>query len=167
MARRLRRDEYTVGWVCALPDELTAAQEMLDEEHQDLPPNGNDANIYTLGCIGEHNIVLACLPAGLIGIPSAASVAMQMKATFPAIRFGLMVGIGGGVPSKEADIRLGDIIVSQPAETFGGVIQYDFGKTVEDGRFKRTGQLNKPPELLLTALSNLRAKHLLEDPDIP
>jgi len=25
-----------------------------------------------------------------------------------------MVGIGGGVPSGEADIRLGDTIVSQP-----------------------------------------------------
>jgi hypothetical protein len=34
--RRLRRDEYTVGWVCALPIELAAAQEMLDEEHEDL-----------------------------------------------------------------------------------------------------------------------------------
>ncbi len=144
MARRLRRDEYTVGWVCALPDELTAAQEMLDEEHHDLPPNSNDANIYTLGCIGEHNVVLACLPAGLLGIASAGSVAMQMKATFPAIRFGLMVGIGGGVPSKEVDIRLGDIVVSQPGKGHSGVVQYDFGKSTPSG-FKRTGFLNAPP----------------------
>ncbi len=37
MARRhLRRDEYTVGWVFALPIEPAAAQEMLDEEHDDL-----------------------------------------------------------------------------------------------------------------------------------
>ena len=34
--RRLRREEYTVGWVCAFPVELAAAQEMLDEEHEDL-----------------------------------------------------------------------------------------------------------------------------------
>jgi hypothetical protein len=33
MARQLRRDDYTVGWVCALPVELAAAQQMLDEEH--------------------------------------------------------------------------------------------------------------------------------------
>jgi hypothetical protein len=46
MARRLRRGEYTVGWVCALPDELTTAQEMLDEEHQDPPPNAT-TQIYT------------------------------------------------------------------------------------------------------------------------
>jgi nucleoside phosphorylase len=156
MARRLSRDDYTVGWVCALSDELTAAQEMLDEEHQDLPPNGNDSNIYTLGCIGRHNVVLACLPAGQTGTNSAAAVAMQMKTTFPAIRFGLMVGIGGGVPGKEADIRLGDIVVSQPGNGHGGVVQYDFGKSTPSG-FKRTGFLNAPPLILLAAITKLRS----------
>jgi nucleoside phosphorylase len=156
MVRRLRRNEYTVGWVCALPDEFTAAQEMLDEEHPDLPPNGNDANIYTLGCIGDHNVVLACLPAGQTGTNSAAAVAMQMKSTFPAIRFGLMVGIGGGVPSKEADIRLGDIVVSQPEKGHGGVVQYDFGKSTPSG-FERTGFLNTPPPILLAAVTKLRS----------
>ncbi|KAJ5524954.1 TPR repeat protein [Penicillium frequentans] len=140
MARRLKRDEYTVGWVSALSDEFTAAQEMLDEEHQDLPPapGSNDSNIYTLGCIGGHNVVLACLPAGQTGTNPALAVAFQMKTTFPAIRFGLMVGIGGGVPSKSADIRLGDII-SMPNE------------------FKRTGFLNAPPAVLLAAVTKLRS----------
>jgi nucleoside phosphorylase len=156
MARRLRREDYTVGWVSALPIELTVARAMLDEEHQDLPPNGNDANIYTLGCIGEHNVVLACLSAGFMGTASAASVAMQMNFTFPAIRFGLMVGIGGGVPSKEADIRLGDIVVSQPEKVHGGVVQYDFGKSTPSG-FERTGFLNAPPQILLTAVTKLRS----------
>jgi len=156
MASHFRHNEYTVGWVCALPDELTAAQEMLDEEHRDLPTNGNDTNVYTLGRIGEHNVVLAGLPAGQIGTNSAAAVSMQMKATFPAIRFGLMVGIGGGVPSKEADIRLGDVVVSQPANGHGGVVQYDFGKSTPSG-FKRTGFLNAPPTILLAAVTKLRA----------
>ncbi|KAH8595392.1 kinesin light chain [Bisporella sp. PMI_857] len=156
MARRLRRDEYTVGWVCALSDEFTAAQEMLDEEHQDLLSNGNDANIYALGCIGEHNVVLACLPAGQTGTNSAAAVAMQMKSTFPAIRFGLMVGIGGEVPGKEANIRLGDIVVSQPGKGHGGVVQYDFGKSTLSG-FERKGFLNTPPPILLAAVTKLRS----------
>jgi hypothetical protein len=68
MARHLDRNDYTVGWVCALPIELTAAQEMLDEEHHDLPQNGENSNIYSLGRIGEHNVVLAGLPAGQTGI---------------------------------------------------------------------------------------------------
>ena len=83
---------------------------------------------------------------------------MQMKSTFRAIRFGLMVGIGGGVPSKDADIRLGDIVVSQPSKGHGGVIQYDFGKSTPSG-FERTGFLNSPPRILLSAVAKLRAKH--------
>jgi nucleoside phosphorylase len=71
-----------------------------------------DANLYTLGCIGRHNVVLSCLSAGQIGPQSAANVATRMKAKFTSIRFGLMVGIGGGVPSSERDIRLGDVVVS-------------------------------------------------------
>ena len=85
MAPRLSRDDYTVGWVCALPIELAAAQAMLDDKHADLPQNNDDANTYTLGRIGEHNVVLACLPAGQTGTNSAMAVAMQMKSTFNAI----------------------------------------------------------------------------------
>jgi hypothetical protein len=46
---------------------------------------------------------------------------------------------------KINNIRLGDIIVSKPTSTFGGVVQYDYGKTVTKGRFERIGVLNKPP----------------------
>ena len=53
--RRLRREEYTVGWVCALPIELAAAQEMLDDEHEDLEHDENDNNLYSLGRIGDQS----------------------------------------------------------------------------------------------------------------
>lgn len=68
MARQLRHDEYTVGWVCALPVELAAAQEMLDEEHCDLErdPANKDDNLYALGSISGHNVVVVCLPTGRI-----------------------------------------------------------------------------------------------------
>lgn len=159
MARQLRRDEYTVGWVCALPVELAAAQEMLDEEHDTPPCDAYDTNIYTCGRIGEHYVVIACLPEGQTGTNSAAAVAVQMKLAFTSTRFGLMVGIGGGVPSEEADIRLGDVVVSKPLKTHGGVVQYDFGKAAPSG-FERTGLLNTPPTVLLNAVANLQAKHM-------
>src|SRR5947209_5471948 len=130
--RRLSRKDYHVGWVCALPIELAAAHEMLDEEHQSLPGT-DDINLYTLGRIAEHNVVIACLPAGQIGTNSAAAVAVQMKSEFISIQFGLMVGIGGGVPSDEADVRLGDVVISQPYMQHGGVVKYDFGKTTQSG----------------------------------
>ncbi|KAF2628862.1 hypothetical protein BU25DRAFT_409876 [Macroventuria anomochaeta] len=161
MARQLRREDYTVGWVCALPVELAAAQEMLDEEHPDLDCDltNNDENLYALGSIGGHNVAIVCLPAGRIGNNPAAAVAMQMRATFKKIRFGLMVGIGGGVPSAEADVRLGDVVVSQPHGMFAGVVQYDAGKTIPSG-FERTGSLNSPPQVLLAAVARVRANEL-------
>ena len=70
------------------------------------------------------------MPEGVDGLVSAASAAKVMARTFPALRIGLMVGIGGGIPnlSKGIDIRLGDIVASKPEKTWGGVVQYDKGK---------------------------------------
>ncbi|KAL3455456.1 nucleoside phosphorylase domain-containing protein [Aspergillus heterothallicus] len=157
----LSHSDYHVGWICALPLELTAALAMLDEQHSRLSQELGDDNVYHLGSIGDHNVVMACLPAGQIGNNSAAMVAAQMRSTFPAIRFGLMVGIGGGAPSAEHDIRLGGVVVSRPGRNDGGVIQYDFGRTVESGRFVRTGVLNAPPASLLNAVNALEATQAL------
>lgn len=57
----------------------------------------------------------------MTGKVSAAAVAKDMTRSFP-IKVGLMVGICGGVWSNKADIRLGDVIVSQPAGQHGGVV---------------------------------------------
>ena len=157
-------NDYTVGWVCALSKELIAAAAMLDETHPDLPRQPNDHNAYTLGRVGGHNVVVACLPKGEIGNNNSATVAARMTSTFPSIRFGLMVGIGGGVPKS---VRLGDVVVSTPTDGFGGVVQWDFGKTNQGGTFKRTGALNRPPTELLAALTKLEKEHAMKGSKIP
>lgn len=153
-------EDYTVCWVSALPIELAAAQEMLDEEHDDphykTPP---EDILYTFGRIGDHKVVITCLPAGEMGNSVAAVIATRMKATFTSIKFGLLVGVGGGIPRYEVDMRLGDVVISQPNGQHGGVVQYDYGKAVPGG-FSRTGYLNKPPTILLQAISKLKAKHI-------
>ncbi|KAF3804322.1 hypothetical protein GCG54_00000674 [Colletotrichum gloeosporioides] len=158
----LSHEAYTVGWVCALPKEQTAAIAMLDQRHPNIPnmQPPTDTNAYTLGSIGGHNIVIACLPRGQIGVVSAATVATNMVSTFPTIKIGLMVGIGGGVPSNK--VRLGDIVVSSPIGTHPGVVQWDLGKAKEGGNFERTGSLNNPPTFLLTALTKLETTHEME-----
>jgi nucleoside phosphorylase len=45
-----------------------------------------------------------------------------MMRSFP-IKIGLIVGICGGVWSERADIRLGDVVVSQSGGIHGGVVQ--------------------------------------------
>ncbi|KAH8650279.1 nucleoside phosphorylase domain-containing protein [Tricladium varicosporioides] len=156
-------DVYTVGWICAISTEYIAAQAFLDEKH-DRPGyvSPNDNNDYTLGKVGRHNVVIAVLPDGEYGTSSAAIVARDMLHSFPNIRIGLMVGIGGGAPSQKHDIRLGDIVVSAPRNGKGGIFQYDFGKTIQDQSFQTTGFLNQPPAILRTAINGLKATYRIE-----
>jgi nucleoside phosphorylase len=158
--------EYTVGWVCALPIELAASKAMLDEKHNPPIQKPGDTNSYTVGRIGEHNVVMTCLPNGVTGTASAAKVAAAMLRTFRMLRFSLLVGIGGGAPSKDHDIRLGDVVVSKPSGRYGGVIQYDFGKTVQGGHFTVSRSLDRPSDALLTALSNLEAEQDMNGPQL-
>ncbi|KAI9666578.1 MAG: hypothetical protein M1821_004514 [Bathelium mastoideum] len=150
-----RLEDYTVGWVCALPIELEAARAMLDEEHN--TPQVLDGNVYTFGRIHGHNVVIGCLPSGQYGTNSAAVVATRMARTFRSLRSRFMVGIGGGVPSAEADVRLGDVVVSEPKNDLPGVVQYDMGKRLPNGQYKRTGFLPPPPDEVLQATAKLKS----------
>jgi nucleoside phosphorylase len=155
----LKPEQYTVGWICALPTELTAAKAMLDANHAPLESHpAQDNNHYDLGNIGKHNVVITCLPA--YGNVPAAITAMSMQNTFPSLRFGLSVGVGGGIPGEDNDIILGDIVVSLPEGQGGGVIQYDMGRRGVNG-FERVGMLNKPPRPLLAVIPTLRSTRTL------
>ncbi|KAL4747477.1 hypothetical protein BDW72DRAFT_209604 [Aspergillus terricola var. indicus] len=151
----LQHNNYIIAWICALPIEMAAAWAMLDEVHKALPTYAEDSNTYILGSIAQYNVVIACLPAGQYGINNAVNIMSNMKQTFPSIRAGLIVGIGGGVPGK-ADVRLGDIIVGTR------VMQYDLGKMVGDGQIYWTAFPRIPHQLLQTAVSSLQAKHKLQ-----
>ncbi|KAJ5358210.1 hypothetical protein N7541_005368 [Penicillium brevicompactum] len=153
-------DEYTIGWISALSDELKVAMAMLDEEHgmpQSLPRE--DSNVYHLGKIGGHKIAMACLPGGQTGTGPAAVVAENMRRTFKNIRFALLVGIGGGVPGKGKDIRLGDVVVSHPRGIYTGVVQYDYGKLNGNGDTQRKDWFSAPPMKVLSAVTKLDTLH--------
>ncbi|KAF9630029.1 nacht and ankyrin domain protein [Lasiodiplodia theobromae] len=163
---------YTVGWITALDKELAAATAVLDEEHK--RPKGfkkhpRDDNNYAWGRIGDHHVVIASMAAGRYGIVSAATTAMQMVSSLPHLRFGLMVGIGAGVPRLDEgiNIRLGDIVVSQPTGTSPGVVQYDLGKLKANGKSERVGSLAAPPEVLLKGLTSLKADHIRKGSRVP
>ncbi|KAL0939598.1 nacht and ankyrin domain protein [Colletotrichum truncatum] len=138
---------------------MAAAEAMLDEKHETLPNDVDDNNTYILGSIEQYYVVITCLPEGYYGTINAASVLSNLKRSFPLIRAGLMVGIGGGVPSK-IDVRLGDVIVGTR------VMQYDLGKIIGDGEIRRTAIPRIPHQLLCTAVSALRTKHEREGTSI-
>lgn len=131
---------------------------LLDEVHEEASLGCSSTHQYVYGNMNGHNVVMGCLPVTQMGTASAVAVATEMTSTFPSLRFGLLVGVGGGVPGRQ-DIRLGDVVVSQPdpVARHGGVIQYDFGKALHGGEFQTTGMLNQPPEILLSALSKVQS----------
>jgi nucleoside phosphorylase len=157
-------EDYTVGWICAIEPELLAAELCFDETYRDLAycPSPGDTNTYMLGRISNHNVVIACLPYGSYGTSSASNVATNMVRSFRNVRIGLMVGIGGGAPTPDCDIRLGDIVVSSPGDGKGGVLQHNFGKRIQEQDFHETGFLNRPPTSLLTAVSRLKVEYKRE-----
>ncbi|KAI2788013.1 hypothetical protein POX_f08396 [Penicillium oxalicum] len=59
--------------------------------------------------MGQHNIVMTYLLKRQIDPSQAAAVAEQIVFTFPLIKFSLLVGIGGNVPTK---VRLGDVVLA-------------------------------------------------------
>ncbi|KAK2747592.1 hypothetical protein FQN55_004946 [Onygenales sp. PD_40] len=167
----LDNNEYTIGWIAALSLERVAAEAMLDSRHGSRPRTQHlaDTNMYTLGRIGEHNVVIASLPPGSYGIVAASTTAMQMISSFPSIRIGLLVGIGGGIPRLDEgyDIRLGDIVVSQPKNGQGGVVHYDAGKRTAEGKFQRGSWLAAPPRVLLNAVDRIQVMDEFGESNIP
>lgn len=125
MANQLDSSAYTVGWVCAIREEVTASRALLDEEYERPPKQPNDDNNYIVGRMEKHNVVIAFPGAGSYGADAISHTAAHMVRSFRSIRFGLMVGIGGGAPSAPDtanplnDIRLGDVVVSEPKGNHG------------------------------------------------
>lgn len=163
--KTLSHGMYTVAWISPLPVEQIAAITMLDEVHEPLWQSPRDSNVYKLGRIHRHNIVIAGLHSA--GNTSAATVVGQLMITFPNILFGLLVGIGGGVPCKTGSgwIKLGDIIVGKPTGVDSGTIQYDHGKALATGVFQRMGSLAPPPPVLLNAAQALEIHRKMANDD--
>lgn len=152
----LPRETYKTAIICPMAVELAAVLAMLDERHLQLQ---STRNLYILGQIGHHNVIVTVMPE--TGNNSAAMVANQLRNDFPSLEFGLLVGIGGGVPNMDKhDIRLGDVVVSKPTQTFGGVVQFDRGKSNTNDQFERTGSLNKPPPIIMSSLELLIAEQM-------
>ena len=102
---------------------------------------------------------------GDIGTEAAATVTARTEMTFRHLRFGLLVGIAGGVPDKK-DVRLGDVVISKGDGLSGGVVTYDHGKVTPRG-FESRPYLNGVPEVLRNAFNELNSLLIDRDTMIP
>lgn len=143
-----------IGWISALSIEALLAEIMLDELiEQTIPLPPNDNNIDRYGRLLTN------------GKASAATVANNMRRTFPNLKFGIMVGIAGGIWTAEEDLRLGDVVVGVPDDGGPGIIQYDLGKSVQEGELVMKGNMNKAPDVLRSAAGVLQRKHMRKPGD--
>lgn len=112
--------------------------------------------------------MIASLPEGMYGNINGLATGMPMLFAFPNIKFGLLVGTGAGIPNENDDVRLGDVVISKPGGTVGGVFQYDLGKAKPDAPngWETVGSLNAPPEVLLRALGNMRSEHEMAESSV-
>jgi ankyrin repeat protein len=143
--------DYYIAWICALPGELAAARGMLDVIHVDLTKHPKDDYVYLLGCISSHNIVVACRPFHS-KVGESLEIGSRILRTFTSVRAALLVGIDQCAPTKEHDIRLGDVVVGAGSR---GLVQY--------GGIDSHPRVTPicPPSTFLTAITALESGSLI------
>jgi nucleoside phosphorylase len=163
------RDDYAVGWVCALPIELAAAKATLDRIHDNLPlgRNSDESNDYILGSLQGHNVVIACPKSGMCGKISLADVTTELHANYRSVRFSLIVGIAGGVPDSKENIRLGDVVVSKLIAGWPGVVHYDANGEETEQQLMRGKAFDQPTQLLLTAMGKAETAAIFDESKMP
>ena len=85
-------------------------------------PSTGEANVYTLGQIGNHRVVSTKLP--MTGRTRDALIATggtttRLLGTFQAVDKVFLVGVGGAVPhftDYNKHVRLGDVVLSAPSQ---------------------------------------------------
>jgi nucleoside phosphorylase len=102
-----------------------------------------------------------------MGTDAASDLAARLRAAFRNIECFLVVGIGGGVPSygpsgAQSHIVLGDVVVSYPRGSYGGVVRYDFGAWTAENRLEFRWHTNSPPDSLLTTVNALQSRHSMK-----
>jgi nucleoside phosphorylase len=143
---------YQIGILCALFTEYQAVLAIFDEPRDRIRSDKNPDIIYNTGWIGSYHAVAACLPPGRTGSAAASWLATRMMDAFPYLEHRFLVGIAGGVPNGDIDIRLGDIIIGTR------IVQYDFGKTLPNGKFQRTREPFKAPGIIPSVLNQLKIR---------
>jgi nucleoside phosphorylase len=152
------RHEFEIAIMCALPLEAGAVAALFDKswDSETYGKATGDTNIYSIGIVGHHNVVLVHLPN--MGKVAAATAATSLLMSYKGISLALVVGICGGVPfgkSSNDEILLGDVVISD------GIIEYDFGRQFPHKFIRKDhirDNLPRPSPLIRSFLAKLQAK---------
>lgn len=152
--------EPTVAVICPLSVEMRAVLAVFNDTPQ--LGSGSEGKPYYFGAIGRHSTVAVCLPNQNVGVVQASRCGDWLQREFPSLQHRFLVGIAGGIPDKNMDIRLGDIVIGTH------ICKYDSGKWV-DGELQVRPALKEAPQDLqhaipmFQALPQQKQSQLLED----
>ncbi|KAK2777348.1 hypothetical protein FQN53_002264 [Emmonsiellopsis sp. PD_33] len=151
-------EDCTIVWLCPLEVELRAAIAMLDTVFEDIPPIAKGQNvIYTIGKVGSHNVAVVGYYQES-GLAVSGSMVAEVLRDLPNLRWGLLVGIAGGIPSPGRDMQLGDVAVAVPEDDRPGVVGYDLGKAEEGDDFELKHWQNSTDPILRSVITVIRAR---------
>jgi nucleoside phosphorylase len=142
------RGEFQIAIICALRMERDTVEALMTRNYSDegysYGKANHDNNVYTLGELGSKPIVLVA-PRD-VGTTSTRQLETSLRISFPNILYAFVVGIAGAAPLIydgdrwiPSNIQLGDVVISTQ------VIEYDFGKTYENGFRRKTDVENALP----------------------
>ncbi|KAJ9662596.1 hypothetical protein H2198_001268 [Neophaeococcomyces mojaviensis] len=139
-------DQPSIGFVCPLYTELKAVREIFDKI---LPSKTISGTNYFYGLIGNRKAVAVTLPYKEFGPIEASKCASKLVRVHPSLEedgsYGFLVGIAGGIWSRDNDVRLGDVVIATR------IWDWRSGKTTNQG-FKSTKYPERAPEYLLREL---------------
>lgn len=158
------RADYTIAWITDEEGQKAAWRHSQGQnpqpEPKDFARSDTDLNQYTWGQLGCHNDVVVVPPKKV----SATQTVQALLAAVPDVRFGLFVGTAALNPerAKEADIRLGDLMISEPGKAPGGVFQYDSETAKSQQRVSHEGFPGNPREILTDSLQSFMSNWAME-----
>ncbi|WZH43982.1 Nb-arc tpr domain-containing protein [Fusarium acuminatum] len=128
-----------------------------------LKTSASDPNKYSIGRIGDRNVVLVQPPG--TGKVNAAIAAAHLRVNFPSLELVLVTGVCGGVPATPSgeEISLGDVVISND------IVQHDFGRRgsngfeVKDSPHERLGTQPMRVRNFVTLFEANRPRERLED----
>ncbi|KAM0513537.1 hypothetical protein ACHAPE_007801 [Trichoderma viride] len=159
------REDFQVAVICALALEHDAVSLLFDQFwDEDDEPYGRaqgDANIYTTGKMGNHNVVLALLPN--IGTAAGAGVAASFRSSYSGLKTAFLVGVCGGVPStgQDDEILLGDVVISKTVVQYSLGRQYPSAFVAKDTVGDNLGRPSKAIRTLITSFETERGRRRL------
>ncbi|KAL0270541.1 UNVERIFIED_CONTAM: hypothetical protein PYX00_007920 [Menopon gallinae] len=161
MPKMMSSKQPTIAIITAQFTEKLAVDAMIDNKETFVRYTTiGESNVYTLGNIGDHQVVCTKLPS--VGhtreaMTAAGSTTTRLLGTFQKVEHVFLVGVGGGVPhftDFNRHVRLGDVVISHsPANSKSSYIFCEGASEITPGKFSFETKSYAPNDTILQEIA--------------